>query len=99
MQTRTISNGLALRQIASTHYSLPSDRLIDFRQVNELTGSRCSTAHNARALAKRGQIKSVRLNERVIRYSERSVLDLVNGVAPVVSDSQIGSAQGEVATP
>ena len=75
------------------------DRLIDFRQVNALTASRCKTSHTARALAERGQIKAVRLNERVVRYSLRSVLDLVAGRAGVVSATQVASTQQEAATP
>lgn len=75
--------------------TLPNpDSLIDFRQVNSLTASKCKTSHTARALAERGQIKAVRLNERVVRYSLRSVLDLVAGKAPVVS-----ATQREAATP
>jgi hypothetical protein len=58
-----------------------ADRLLAFRDVNRLTGSQCKTGHAARELAKRGLIRCVRLNERTIRYSERSVLDLIAGKA------------------
>ena len=76
MQTKTTLHSASL---------LMGDKLIDFRQVCELVGSRCKTGHTARVLAARGQIRAVRLNERVIRYSEQSVLDLIAGRAPVVS--------------
>jgi hypothetical protein len=55
------------------------DRLIDFRDVNQLIGSKCRSAHMARCLAKRGKIRAVYLGERNIRYSLRSVINLVNG--------------------
>lgn len=62
---------------------LATDRLIDFREVGQLVGLRCKTSHTARALAKRGQIREVYINDRTIRYSENSVLDLIAGrVAP-----------------
>lgn len=57
----------------------PADRLIGFRAVNEIVGSRCKTGHYALALARRGLIEAVRLNERVIRYRESSVLRLAAG--------------------
>ena len=56
-----------------------ADRLLTFRQVHALIGSACKTGHTARALAARGQIKGIRLNGRVLRYSEASVLALVAG--------------------
>lgn len=66
-----------------------ADRLIGFREVYALTGSNCRTGHTARALAARGQIKAVRINERVMRYSLRSVLELVNGrVQPVAANER-----------
>lgn len=55
------------------------DRLLTFREVYALIGSACKTGHTARMLAARGQLRAVRLNERVVRYSEKSVLDLVAG--------------------
>ena len=58
-----------------------ADRLLNFRQVHELIGSSCKTGHTARALAARGQIRCVRLNERCLRYSEASVLALIAGRA------------------
>ena len=56
-----------------------SDRLIDFRRVYELLGLKCRTGHTARSLAKRGKIRAVYLNDRVIRYSEQSVMNLIAG--------------------
>ena len=61
----------------------PTDRLIHFREVHALIGSACKTGHTARALAARGQIRAVRLNERVVRYSENSVRELVAGLCRV----------------
>lgn len=61
------------------------DRLLDYREVNHLTGSRCKTAHTARALAARGMIHAVRLNARVVRYTESSVRRLVAGLVDPVA--------------
>lgn len=54
-----------------------SDRLVDFRYFNEITGSRCKTSHTARQYAKRGLIRAVRLNARVLRYSEASIRQFI----------------------
>jgi hypothetical protein len=61
--------------------SAPADKLVCFRKVNDLTGSRCQTSHNARQLAARGLIRAVRFNERTIRFSLESVLAFVAGKA------------------
>ena len=55
------------------------DRLINFRDVNALIGSKCKTGHMALSLARRGLIQAVRINERLIRYKESSVIQLVSG--------------------
>ena len=65
--------------LASDAVSAKSDRLICFREVHALVGSACKTGHTARSLAARGLIRAVRINERVVRYSEHSVLALVAG--------------------
>lgn len=65
-----------------TNASARADRLLQFRQVNELIGSSCKTGHTARSLMLRGLIKGVRLNKRVIRYTESSVLALIAGKDP-----------------
>lgn len=72
-------NHNSTNQAPVTPAPLVEDRLIDFRRVNELVGSRSRTAHTARALARRGQIEAVRLNARVVRFRESSVLRLVRG--------------------
>lgn len=64
---------------AKAESASPGDRLIHFREVYDLIGSHCKTGHTARALAARGQIRAVRFNERVVRYSENSVFALVAG--------------------
>ena len=56
-----------------------ADRLLTFREVGALLGLRCKTGHTARSMADRGLIRVVRLNERVLRYSELSVKALING--------------------
>ncbi|AKC83435.1 hypothetical protein IMCC26134_12875 [Verrucomicrobia bacterium IMCC26134] len=56
-----------------------ADRLLTFRGVYELTGNACKTGHAALRLARAGKIRAVRINERVIRYSESSVRALVAG--------------------
>jgi hypothetical protein len=53
--------------------------LIGFREVNALVGSACKTSHTARNLARRGLIRAVQINERVVRFSEASVLAFING--------------------
>jgi hypothetical protein len=58
-----------------------TDRLLHYSGVNHLIDSKCKTGHTARSLAARGLIRGVRLNERVIRYSEASVLALIAGRA------------------
>jgi len=55
------------------------DRLIDFHRVHELVGSKCQSSRMARTLAKRGLIREVRINERRILYSERSVMEFIAG--------------------
>jgi hypothetical protein len=55
----------------------PADRLLGFRAVNALVGSACKTSHTARNLARRGLIRAVQLNDRCVRFSERSVLDFI----------------------
>ena len=82
----TAPNGAINENVAS--------RLIDFREVNRLTGSACKTGHTARALARRGQIIAVRLNERVIRYRLDSVLALVRGEVDAVAAGR-SAATGE----
>lgn len=56
-----------------------TDRLLTFREVQALIGSTCKTAHTSLSLARRGMIKAVRINERTIRYTESSVLELISG--------------------
>lgn len=89
----TPTNRLA-RAIATLPAEIDTaDRLIDFREVYGLIGSNCRTSHTARALAARGQIKAVRINERVLRYSLHSVLELVNGrVQPVAINGTVTAA-------
>ena len=65
------------------------DRLLHYKAVAALTGSDCKTGHHARELARRGQIRAVRINERVIRYSEQSVLALVAGRVDPVARGQV----------
>ena len=62
-----------------TSASLPPDKLISFQDVNHLIGSKCRTGHTARALAAKGLIRVIRINERVLRYSEASVRELIAG--------------------
>jgi hypothetical protein len=66
-----------------------ADRLLTFREVNRLIGSACKTSHTARTLAARGQIKVVRLNERLMRFSEASVRDLIAGRVDPVARGQV----------
>lgn len=55
------------------------DRLLTFREVNALLGLHCRTAHTVRGYAARGLIRAVRLNGRMVRYSQASVLALIAG--------------------
>jgi hypothetical protein len=63
---------------ASLHLPTP-DRLVDHRRVNELLGLRCKTSHTARNYAKQNLIRAVRINARVVRFSENSIIALLAG--------------------
>lgn len=89
-QTATAELAEALKSLNTA--TAQTDRLLNFRQVAALTGSACKTGHHARALAARGQIRAVRINERVIRYSEQSVLALIAGRVDPVSRDQAAAA-------
>jgi hypothetical protein len=73
-----------------------TDKAITFREVNDLTGSACKTSHTARALAARGQIRAIRINERVVRYSLNSVLALISGRVDAVASPLRPTAGSEV---
>lgn len=63
----------------NTHSPKPKaapDRLVDFRRFNEILGFSSRTSHTARSYARNGLIRAVRINARVVRYSENSILDL-----------------------
>ena len=53
------------------------DTLVDFREAQRMLGSRCKTSHYALSLARRGLIRAVRLNERSVKFSRRSILELI----------------------
>jgi len=55
------------------------DCLVDFREVNRMLGSRCKSGHAALRLAKKGLIRAVFFNSRIVRYGEQSVRDLIAG--------------------
>jgi hypothetical protein len=55
------------------------DRLVDHRRFNELIGLNCKTSHTARNYAQQGLIRAVRINARVIRFSENSIFELLAG--------------------
>jgi hypothetical protein len=55
------------------------DRLLDRTEANRLLGLKGNTTHTLRAMASRGQIEAVRLNARVLRFRESSLLRLING--------------------
>lgn len=57
------------------------DRLLTFREAAALLGSTCKTSHVMRSLARQGKIRAVRINERVVRFSEASVRELIAGRA------------------
>lgn len=61
--------------------SIPTapDRLVGHRRFNELLGLKCKTSHVARSYAEKGLIRAVRINARVVRFSENSIIALVNG--------------------
>lgn len=79
--TKSTAASTVKNEATVTTATTQADRLLDFRQVHAMVGSNCKTGHTARALAKRGLIREVRWNERVIRYSEQSVLALIAGRA------------------
>jgi predicted DNA-binding transcriptional regulator AlpA len=57
--------------------STATDRLLTFREVNDLLGSDCKTAHTVLEYARRGLLKQVRLSTRAYRYTESSVRALI----------------------
>ena len=57
--------------------TLVEDVLVDFREAQRMLGSRCKTSHYALSLARRGLIRAVRLNERSVKFSRRSILELI----------------------
>ena len=67
-------------ELPGTQVAAPAyDEAIDFREVYRLLGLHSVTAHTALNYARRGQIRAVRLSARCIRYSRKSVLDLIAG--------------------
>lgn len=77
--SRTTKQNAATSRSTEFINATSADRLICFREVHALLGMKCKTGHTARALAARGQIRAVRINERVVRYSEKSVRELIAG--------------------
>ena len=75
------SHAAASGKNEASHATAQADRLLPFIEVNRIIGSRCRTGHTARTLMRKGLIKGIRINERVIRYSENSVLALIAGRA------------------
>jgi len=57
------------------------DRLLDRTETNRLLGLKGHTSHTLRAMASRGQLEAVRINSRVLRFRESSVLRLIDGRA------------------
>lgn len=70
-----------------------ADRLLTFREVNEVLGFNCKTSHTARNLAKRGQITAVHINERTVRFTESSVRNLVSGAIDPVAAAPKGGKE------
>lgn len=58
-----------------------ADRLITAQEVTTLLGLKCRTAHTALNYARRGLIRAVHINSRVVRFSEASVRALIEGRA------------------
>jgi len=75
------------------------DKLLTFRQVGERLGLACKTSHSARAFAARGQIVAVRINERVVRFTESSVAALIAGRVDHVAAPRRTSAAKTSPTP
>ena len=93
-----ITNAAASGKNEATNTTAPADRLLTFRQVGDRIGLACKTSHTARALAARGQIQAVRINERVVRYSEASVNALIAGRIDPVAAPRRSSAKPTAAT-
>ena len=66
-----------MRNTQITNPPSAPDRLVGHRRVSELLGLKCKTSHTARSYASKGLIRAVRINARVLRFSENSVLDLI----------------------
>jgi predicted DNA-binding transcriptional regulator AlpA len=88
-----ITNAADSRKKTESNTTAPADRLLTFRQVGDRIGLACKTSHTARALAARGQIQAVRINERVVRYSEASVNALIAGRIDPVAAPRRSSAK------
>ncbi len=63
----------------ATPATAQADRLLTAQEVMQRLGLKCRTSHTALSLARRGSIKAVRINQRVVRYTESSVSALVAG--------------------
>jgi len=73
------------------------DRPVDHRRFNELLGLKSKTAHTARQYAKRGWIRAYRLNARVIRYSEQSILEFLHN-SGLGNHTQAAQSTGKVSS-
>ena len=55
------------------------DRLVDHRRVNELLGLKCKNSQTDPNYANQGLNRAVRINARVVRFSENSIIALLAG--------------------
>lgn len=60
-----------------------SDDMLTPMEASRLLGYRSSTSHPVLNLIKRGKLKAVRLNARVIRVPKSEILKLINDHATV----------------
>lgn len=70
---------LSVNKIGTPAAPLSGDRLLDRIETNRLLGLKGNTTHTLRSMAARGQLEAVRLNARVLRFRESSVLRLIEG--------------------
>ena len=56
----------------------PAEKLITYREVNDLLGLKCKTSHSVLLFFKRNSLPIIRLNARVIRFRESDVQRLIS---------------------
>ena len=75
----TITAAASRQTEATSATAHQADRLLTAQDVMQRLGLKCKTSHTALILASRGSIVAVRINQRVVRFTESSVNALIAG--------------------